>query len=379
MPALATTLRTTMDPSTPGPGIYRKLDRAINMTPAPKTDSQRHFALQPIFTGKRRIIGYESLFRAGWEDVFSGDPDVATQTMIDNWLLFGFEDLTAGCFTFLNCTRATLMSGLLPLLPRWAVFEILETVEPDDEVLRVCRELKSLGYGISLDDFDSPERMKGFLHLADFIKIDFRLSNSKERARLLRHLRETDATLIAEKIETEEEFRQASLEGFDLFQGNYFPERASFAMNRDTPHPINCLRIADELHQPRLAEKRLTELIFAEPGIAGRILRRANWITAPGNPVNSLREAIGLLGRHEVIEICRLAMITDAHLWDQLSSYFEQSGIFAGGAVTGNRSVHVRPDLQSGDGIPPSSRMREAQPGKVIKMSTLRARTDSGQ
>jgi len=360
------------------------------MNPATEADSQRYFALQPIYTGerwtvkrlpgghlargrwigKRRIIGYESLFRAGWEDVFRGDPDVATQTMIDNWLLFGFEDLTAGCYTFLNCTRETLVSGLLTLLPRWAVFEILETVEPDEEVLRACRLLKSLGYGISLDDFDSPERMEGFLNLADFIKIDFRLSNAKERARLLKYLRQTDATLIAEKIETEEEFRRANLEGFDLFQGNYFRERASFAMKRDSLSADTCLQIAEELQRPRVAVKKLAELISTEPGIAGRILRRANWITAPGSPVNSIRDAIDLLGKHEVVKLSRLAMMTDENIWDQLSPYFGQCNTFCEGHVTGS----CRQDARAEAGASHSSARREAEPGKVLEISPLRPR-----
>jgi len=108
----------------------------IEIDPTPAADSHRYFALQPIFTLERRTFGYEALYRTDWENHFSGDSNTATRTMIDNWLLYGFEDLTGGCRTFLNCTRESLLSGFLTLLPPWAVFEILESVEPDEEALR---------------------------------------------------------------------------------------------------------------------------------------------------------------------------------------------------------------------------------------------------
>ena len=148
---------------------------SIDMSNRRSVDNRRYFAFQPILAPNRRVFAYEALFRAGWENHFSGDSNMATRVMIDNWLLYGFEDLTEACPTFLNCTRETLMSGFLTLLPKWAVFEILESVEPDEEVLKICRSLKNLGYRISMDDFQASDKMTPLLELADYIKIDFRL------------------------------------------------------------------------------------------------------------------------------------------------------------------------------------------------------------
>jgi c-di-GMP-related signal transduction protein len=137
--------------------------------------------------------------------------------MIDNWLLYGFKDASTRTLTFLNCTRDALLSGLLTLLPKWAVLEVLETVQPDREVVKVCRRLKKLGYLISLDDFESTEKMEEMVELAGFIKIDFRNTTIYERRRLLRKLHGSKARLIAEKVETEAEFLMAKWEGFQLF------------------------------------------------------------------------------------------------------------------------------------------------------------------
>jgi EAL and modified HD-GYP domain-containing signal transduction protein len=115
--------------------------------------NHRFVGLQPIFDRRRKIFGYEALSRSRWENRFAGDSDTATQTMIDDWLLHGLDELTGGSRTFINCTGKALVGGSLTLLPTRAVLELLETVEPGPEVLSACRKMKALGYQIALDDF----------------------------------------------------------------------------------------------------------------------------------------------------------------------------------------------------------------------------------
>jgi len=275
---------------------------------AGQTSEFRQFALQPIVGPNKQAFGSEALYRAGWEDAFSGDLNINSRIMLDNWLLYGFEELSGGGAVFLNCTRDTLLSGFLSLLPPSAVFEILESVEPDDEVLAACRSLKAAGYRFALGDFASPETMEEFLDLADFIKVDFRHSGRRERACMLRRLNLTRATLIAEKIESEEEFHEAVEEGFGLFQGYYFGERISFSKKRDALDVIHCTRILEVLQEPCFAVNELAELINLESGIESRLIRRANWATPSNIVVNSIRDALEIVGKADVQNVVTLAM-----------------------------------------------------------------------
>lgn len=327
-------------------------------------DNHRHFALQPILSADRRAVGAEVLFRSGWEDQFDGDPDSATRIMIDNWLLYGFEDLNGGFLTFLNCTREALVSGFLTLLPKWAVFEILETVEPDDEVVRAIRRLKKLGYMISLDDFESPERMSGFLDLADFIKIDFRITGPMERARLLRSLKDFRVIMIAEKVETEEEFKLAKWEGFQLFQGHHFRESATFSMPRDDRSGSNRRRILDVLSQTGFAIAKLTELIDEEPGIGYRVLRMANWSACEASPVNTVREALRLVGKSEFRKMVLLAMVADVKDLNDVDPELMRSLEFAS-LVGGGNSSSAR------NHNPRAAASRNSR-GKILKMPVSR-------
>jgi c-di-GMP-related signal transduction protein len=297
-------------------------NRPWGLRTGPSAGNHRHYALEPILNASRKVIGREALYRNGWEDRFDGDPDSATRIMIDNWLLYGFKDASTRTLTFLNCTRDALLSGLLTLLPKWAVLEVLETVQPDREVVKACRRLKKLGYLISLDDFESTDNMEELVELADFIKIDFRNTTIDERSRLLRKLRGSKARLIAEKVETEAEFLMAKWEGFQLFQGFYFREKASFAMTRDVFDEANCLRLLETLGQPGFAIGKLADLICLDPSVGCRLLRKANWMAADSKPVNAIRDALRVVGKSEFRKIVLLAMMSEAGSWDNVPPDF---------------------------------------------------------
>ncbi len=206
---------------------------------ASEAGSHRFVALQPIFDRRRKVFGYEALSRSKWENRFTGDPDTATQTMIDDWLLHGLDQLTAGARTFINCTFEALTSGSLTLLPTRIVLELLESVEPSPEVVSACRKMKVLGYQIALDDFQLGKEMDVLLVLADYVKVDFRLTNSEQRRAIVRRVKGLATIPVAEKIETTEEFDTALAEGFRLFQGYSLAAPILFSKKRIRPLDAN--------------------------------------------------------------------------------------------------------------------------------------------
>jgi len=103
----------------------------------------RYVARQPIFDREQKVFGYELLFRDGLENCFHGDCDEASRATLDNSRLMGLDVLCDGRRAFVNCTRDTLIKGLVTLLPSTTtVVEILETVPPDPDVLAACHSLK---------------------------------------------------------------------------------------------------------------------------------------------------------------------------------------------------------------------------------------------
>jgi len=202
---------------------------------APFTSDARNYrfvALQPIVNRHGKIFGNEALSPSGWDICFTGHPNAATWMMVEDWLLHGLDELARGSRIFLNCTREALIGGLLTVLPRTVVIELPETIEADAETLKACRRMKALGYQIALDDFQFSGRTAPLIELADYIKVDFRLCGQEQRGELVRFLRGSRITLLAEKIETKDEFEIAVEQGFHLFQGYYFGRPAIYSKRR---------------------------------------------------------------------------------------------------------------------------------------------------
>ena len=267
----------------------------------------RQFEFQPIVGPNRQNYGVEMIFRAGWEDR-KGAAGAASRIMLDNCLLYGFDDLAPGRALFLTCTRETLLSGFLSLLPRSVVFQIPESVEADDEVVQACRSLKSEGYCLALDDFEALDAMDAFLGLVDFIKIDFQHEVRRTRASMLRRLRLTHAALIAMNVDSENDFQRAVEDGFELFQGACCGETVACAIKSDSLDPVNCMGILEALDWPDLSIGDLANLISQEPGIERRILRKAEWSVPMGEGIDSLQHALLLISAADVHRIVNLAI-----------------------------------------------------------------------
>jgi c-di-GMP-related signal transduction protein len=283
------------------------------LIPAVKESGARRFvARQTIFDSDKKVHGYELLFRSGWENCFRGDADEATRIMIADGALYGFRDLTRDAPTFINCTRESLVNGLVTLLPKTTVLEILETVVGDAEVLEACARYRALGYKLALDDFRIKDGMDGLINLADYIKIDFRLSDAKERQEILSVLEGRDITLVAEKVETEQEFQSAVSEGFTLFQGYFFSHPTVFSKKRAQTNGKNYLYLLSALSEGNFDYVQLALMLKSEVTLSYQLLRLVNSAAfGASHEVCSLQDALVLVGETQFQKLIMNAIATE--------------------------------------------------------------------
>ena len=180
--------------------------------------------------------------------------------MLDNTVLFGLERLTGGLPAFVNCTAETLTRTLVQMLPAgMTVLEILDRLEPDPALIDACRQLKAAGFRLALDDFAWKPGMEPLVEIADYIKVDFSGTGAAERKQLLRKLSGVTVALVAEKVETQEQYRQARDEGFTLIQGFYFC-RPALMENRKVPaNRLSQVEILRLLQDESLNLQKLTQ------------------------------------------------------------------------------------------------------------------------
>jgi c-di-GMP-related signal transduction protein len=209
-----TTLGTTNSGAT-NPGVNKTV-------PPP---SARFVARQAILTKDEKVFGYELLFRDGVESYFCpADPEAASRSTLDSSLLMGLDVLCDGRRAFINCTRDMLLKDYVTLLPSGqTVVEILESVEPDELVIAACHRLKEAGYMIALDDFAMNDPRQALTDIADILKVDVRTTSPEERATMIKRYGPWRCRMLAEKVETREEFVAAQKAGFLYFSGLLLP------------------------------------------------------------------------------------------------------------------------------------------------------------
>ena len=275
----------------------------------------RFVARQPILTREQKVFGYELLFRDGVENFFrASDPEAAARSTLDSTLLMGFDVLCDGHKAFINCTRDLLLKDGITLLPaEQTVVEILEQVEPDDLVVAACLRLKSGGYTIALDDFVANDPREALAPLVDILKVDFERTNRAEQIALVKQYAPSGRRMLAEKVETQDQFAAAQEMGYVYFQG-YFFRRPEVLRAREIPtNQMNYLRLLAAVSKDEMDLREVEQIIKTEASILYRLLRYLNSpIFGMRNEIHSIRHGLAILGEREIRRWIRLVTLVSA-------------------------------------------------------------------
>jgi c-di-GMP-related signal transduction protein len=273
-------------------------------------------ARQAIFDRSRKVWGYELLFRSGLaQECFDGtEESLATQQVISNSLLaIGLDNLLGGKKVFINFGREMLLRESASFLPKdKTVIEILENVQADSEVMAAIRGLRALGYRIALDDFTYSSSMEPLLGTAHLVKVEMATPRAQQVA-MVRDYHARGLQMLAEKVETPEEFDWAREAGYDYFQG-YFFARPTVIQGRQIPAvKMNCLRLLREAHQPDIDFDRLAKLISQDVSFSYKLLRYANSARfGRSTKIQSVRRALVVLGEEGIrrwVSIAAMPMV----------------------------------------------------------------------
>ncbi len=269
---------------------------------------------QPIMDAKQQIIGYEFFFRhsadaqtATFEDDLKNYSNVLMSTidqMEDEWKL-------GDKLAFINMSDLMLKSDVVELMPpQKTVLEILNSIEVTDEVVERCEQLKKLKYKFSLDNphvSNTPEKLT---HLADYIKLDFQSVDLKQLAKLFAHYNSPNVKLVAEKVETLEQFKQCQEIGFKYYQGFYFSKPETLASKVINPSFDSVLHILNLLSQDA-DNKEIEEGFKRDVTLSYKLLRYINSVGfGLSCEVQSLSHAFTILGRNQLYRWLTLLMVT---------------------------------------------------------------------
>ena len=265
-----------------------------------------HVARQPIFNTEKNVIGYELLFRNGTDDFFPGsDGDQATADVINSsFFLKIVDDLTGGKKAFINFTPRLIKQQIMTILPSQSLaVELTETFEKDPEVLEACRQLKEKGYMVVLDDFVFYKNSDALLKVVDMVKVDFVATKEVERKSIAQRIKPLGVSLLAEKVESYFDFKQAKELGYEYFQGYFFGRPEVFS-GRDIPgYTVNYLNMLREASRSEIDFDKLEQIFRRDVALSFKILKFINSaFFGVRNKVSSVRQALVLLGRKEILK-----------------------------------------------------------------------------
>lgn len=274
-----------------------------------------YIARQPIFDKQKKLYGYELLFRNKQESkLFSKEVSstVATATVIDGLFEAGIDNIVDGKRAFVNFDYEFLMSEAIELInPDTLIVEVLEDVVVDEPLLERIRYLKSKGYKIALDDFVEDYKDYLLTPVADIIKYDLMETPLEEIKNDVELALRDKKTLLAEKIETNEEFLLAQKMGFHLFQGYFFfkPSIITRANDKKSLKGQYC-RILQELHKEEPSYQNLAEIIETDINLAYRFMRVVSHKQTE-EPIYSIKSSLVYMGLKELERWINVLMLRE--------------------------------------------------------------------
>ncbi|HEY6515959.1 MAG TPA: HDOD domain-containing protein [Steroidobacteraceae bacterium] len=258
-------------------------------------------ARQPIYDASMAVVAYELLYRASpaSRSAQVGDAGSATLDVIAGAALeIGLDRLAGGLPVHINFPEELLVR--LPDLPLQAdrvVIEVLEDVRANPQVLEGIRTLRARGHRIALDDYSPQVSDRRLLDVADIVKLEVTHPPADELGRLARQLLAAGFQLIAENVESREDFERCIALGFTGLQGNFLQQPETFRARRVPVSRLGALRLASALQNMDYSLDEVERLLSQDVSLSYRVLRCINssYYNLPRR-IDSIRQAVVILG-----------------------------------------------------------------------------------
>lgn len=268
-----------------------------------------YIAKQKIVNGNGKTFGCELLFRDSPDGIkhFPSNSSATSQVLMNVLTHMNLDDImVTSQKAFINVDEKILMSNTLNLLdPNNFIIEILESVIMSESLEKRVAALHKRGFTIGIDDFDCKaetiQNFKNILKYTSIVKVDAQISIPEERIVVVKKFSSMGITMLAEKIETKEEYQKLTKEGFTLFQGYYIsrPEVISYDAVAETTAAIIMKLIS--IIKTDNETNEIEKFIKQRPELSYNIIKFINNQLSDNGKINSITHAITLMGRQNLM------------------------------------------------------------------------------
>jgi len=290
----------------------------------------------PILDRKQNLVAFELLFRSSEQNNanVSNNSAASANVIIDTYGQLGIDRVMGKRRGFIKVDAELLMDEALYLLPKkHIVFEILRSVEINDEIIERCTELHQKGYQLAISNFaELGDQLDRMLPLVNVVKIDPKAENMDEKQlpALLKKLKRWPVLLIAEKVENHETARYCLDLGFHMLQGFYYAKPEIISGKRTDPAKLSLLKLMLLIVKDSDVSEIENELKY-QPGLSYNLLRMVNSAAIGlSTTINSIKRAILILGRKQLQRWVQILLYTAKQKGDSGSDALMQTAAIRG-------------------------------------------------
>jgi len=269
--------------------------------------------LQLILDKRQRLVAYELLFRSGELNAAHFLDNTQATAQVINYAFSHLEigEALAGYECFINVGKALLMSDTIEILAQQRVtLELLETVVVDLPLIERCRELKEIGFDLALDDYVNDGTFDPLLDVVDIVKIDITQQDWPSTLGIVNKLRNYPVRLLAEKVESHEQYLQCAEAGFDLFQGYYFARPHLVTGKCTLPNQAIMLKLLG-LILTDAPDQEIEQILKQDAGLSLKLLRLVNSVSMGlKTKISSFNQSIKIVGRRQMQRWLQLLLYT---------------------------------------------------------------------
>ncbi|MBT0568794.1 HDOD domain-containing protein [Curvibacter sp. CHRR-16] len=273
-------------------------------------------ARQAIVDKERSVVAYELFNRSRP----SGEHTAASDAqLLFNFLMVAQDDggLNTYPTLFINCTHTSLASGHLDLVsPQHVVLEIPPLPENSTssiaDLAPTLQKMRQKGFRLAFDHTVLQKSYAPWRELASFIKLDNQAFPISELAQIVHSARNDGppVQLVAEKVETDAQFRALHALGIDLFQGYWFANPVLVEGQRIHSSQSSILQLINLVRQ-QASTAEIEEVLKRDPTLSFNLLRFINSASfGMRTEVTSFRHAVMLLGLQKLFKWSALLLTT---------------------------------------------------------------------
>lgn len=260
---------------------------------------------QPIYNRNLGIYAYEMLFRAGEENNANKkvcDDGATSQVIINTFIDMGLDNLVGNSMASINLTEHFLInSDSLPLPPDRVILDIPPNININKHTLDALTNFKKSGFTIALEDFHATPNFAELLKIADIFKMDIQNTTQAENLARIKSLKKYNVEILAEKVETLDEYEFYLQMGFDYFQGYFLSQPRIIKSKTLETSKLAVMKLLSTLHNSSTDIAKIETTISADLALSYKLLKLINsaFFNLP-NEVDSIKRAVIFLGRKKL-------------------------------------------------------------------------------